>query len=129
MKCLIIEDELPALELLQDNIRQVPFLQLSGVARSASEAIRMLNDFSVDLLFLDIRLPGITGLDLLRTIHHPPLVILVTAYETHALDGFELDVVDYLVKPVPFPRFLKAVQKAQRLFSAGLTQKKNTPRR
>lgn len=112
MNCLIVDDELPARELLEDNIRQLPTLQLVGVARNATEALAFLDKGNVDLLFLDIQMPGLTGLDLLNALRKPPLVIMVTAFEEHALEGFELEVVDYLVKPVPFARFAKAVQKA-----------------
>jgi len=115
MNCLIVDDELPARELLEDNIRQVPYLNLIGQARNATEALGLLNSHDVDLMFLDIQMPGITGLDLLGSLQHPPLVVMVTAFEEHALEGFELNVIDYLVKPVPFPRFLKAVQKANQL--------------
>jgi len=116
MNCLIVDDERPALELLADNVRQVSFLKLVATARSATEAFGILAEHTIDLIFLDIQMPGINGLEFLRTLRHPPLVIMVTAYQEHALDGFELDVVDYLVKPAAFPRFLKAVQKAQNVF-------------
>ena len=112
MNCLIVDDELPARELLEDNIRQMSFLQLVGVARNATEALTILNRGDVDLVFLDIQMPGLTGLDLLHSLAKPPLVIMITAFEEHALEGFELEVIDYLVKPVPFTRFAKAVQKA-----------------
>lgn len=116
MNCLIVEDERPALELLEDNIRQVSFLNQVAAARTAAEAFEAIGKYRVDLIFLDIQMPGLTGLEFLRSLTHPPLVILVTASHEHALDGFDLNVVDYLIKPVPFPRFLKAVQKAQHMF-------------
>jgi len=116
MNCVIVDDELPARELLEDNIRQFAYLTLVGKARTAAEALTLLTRGNVDLLFLDIRMPGITGLELLGSLRNPPLAILVTAYEAHALEGFELEVVDYLVKPVPFARFSKAVQRAHELF-------------
>lgn len=116
MNCIIVDDELPARELLEDNIRQFPYLTLLGQARNAAEAMVLLAREKVDLLFLDIQMPGLTGLELLGSLRKPPLVILITAFEEHALEGFELEVVDYLVKPVPFPRFAKAVQKANELY-------------
>src|ERR1700761_8157892 len=112
MNCIIIDDESWARQLLEDNIRQFPYLSLVGQGRNATEAMELLTRGNVDLLFLDIQMPGMTGLQLLGSLRKPPLVILVTAFEQHALEGFELEVVDYLVKPVPFQRFARAVQKA-----------------
>jgi DNA-binding LytR/AlgR family response regulator len=116
MNCLIVDDEPLALDLLEDNIRQIPFLNLVAACRSGAEAMVVLSEHQVDLIFLDIQMPGVNGLDLLRSLKQPPLVILVTAYEEHAIDGYDLDVVDYVLKPVAFSRFLKAVQKAQNIF-------------
>ena len=116
MTCIIVDDESPARVLLEDNIRKFPYLELIGQARNAAEAMVLLAREKVDLMFLDIQMPGLTGLELLGSLRRQPLVILVTAFEEHALEGFELEVVDYLVKPVPLSRFAKAVQKAHELY-------------
>ncbi|PSL23136.1 LytR/AlgR family response regulator transcription factor [Dyadobacter jiangsuensis] len=116
MRCLAVDDEKLVLDLLVDNIRQVPYLTLAKTARNAMEAVEILQNEPIDLLFLDIQMPRLSGLQFLKTLPDPPLVILVTAYDKYALEGFELNVVDYLLKPVSMERFLKACNRAHELF-------------
>ncbi|MCO6477686.1 MAG: response regulator transcription factor [Phaeodactylibacter sp.] len=113
IRCLIVEDEPIAAEILEDYIRQVPFLELVEVCTDAIYALQALQREPIDLIFLDIHLPKLKGLDFLRALDKPPSVILTTAYHQYALEGYDLNVVDYLLKPIEFSRFLKAVQKVQ----------------
>lgn len=118
LRCIAIDDEPLALELLEDNISKVPFLHLLAGFNKPIEALQYLQSNEVDLVFIDIQMPGLTGLQLIQSLPKKPLFILVTAYEQFALQGYELDVVDYLVKPVRFDRFLKACTKALEIHEA-----------
>src|SRR5258708_22772369 len=109
--CIIVEDEPLAAEVLQDYIRQVPFLELKGVCNDAIFAMAMLERQSVDLMFLDIHLPKLKGFDFIKTLKQPPHIIITSAYHEYALQGYEYNVVDYLLKPIEFNRFLMAVNK------------------
>jgi two-component system LytT family response regulator len=115
LRCMAIDDEPLALELLEDNISKVPFLQLIASYNNPIEAMKALQQQSMDLVFLDIQMPGLTGLQLIQSVPQKPMFILITAYEKYALEGFNLDVVDYLVKPVAIERFMKACNKAWEL--------------
>lgn len=111
IRCLVIDDEPPAREVIRRYIEQVPTLQLAGECANAMQAFAILQQQQVDLMFLDIRMPQLNGNDFLKTLKNPPKVIFTTAYSEYALEGYELDVADYLMKPVLFDRFLKAVNK------------------
>ena len=116
IRCIAVDDERWALDLLADNIRQVPYLELVGRCKNAREATEHLHAEKIDLIFLDIQMPGLNGLQFIQTLPDLPMVIMVSAYEKYALEGFNLAVVDYLLKPVPLERFIKACNKAKALF-------------
>lgn len=111
LQCLLVDDEPPALEVLESHVREVDHLALVGTCDNALAAFGFLQQHPVDLLFLDIKMPKMLGTDFLRSLRHPPQVIFTTAYREYAYEGFELDAVDYLLKPVSLERFLKAVAK------------------
>src|SRR6187455_2816054 len=111
IKCLVIDDEQPARDILQKHIEGVEALELAGSCNNAVEALSFLQSNTVDLLFLDIQMPHILGTNFIRTLKNPPKVIFITAYRKYAVEGFELDAVDFLMKPISFDRFLKAVNK------------------
>ena len=122
LKCIIVDDEPLARNLMTDYVNKVPYLELVEVCSSPLKAIEVLKDKPVDLLFLDIQMPEITGLQLLKVLQHKPMVILTTAYSQYAIESYDLDVVDYLLKPITFERFLKGVDKAlQRSTNKGST--------
>src|SRR5687768_8723299 len=113
IKCIIVEDEPLAAKVLSDYIAEVPFLELQGSFKDAILATEYLRDHAVDLIFLDIHLPKLKGMAFLKTLTHPPAVIITTAYHEYAVEGFDLNVTDYLLKPIEFERFLIAVNKVK----------------
>ncbi len=116
MKCLIVDDEPMARKGLEEYVQEVDFLQLAGSCENAVKAAGWLKENDIDLILLDIQMPKITGIEFLKTLKNPPMIIFTTAYSEYALEGYALDIIDYLVKPIPLERFLKAVQKARDYF-------------
>src|SRR6476646_837556 len=108
MKCIAIDDEPLALKLLEDNISKLPYLELVASCRNVFDAMKVLEVNTIDLLFSDIQMPGLTGIQFVGSLQKKPMVIFITAYKQYALEGFDLEVVDYLVKPVALDRFIKA---------------------
>lgn len=113
ISCLILEDEPLAAEVLEDYISQVPFLELKAKCMDTIYAMEVLQNQAIDLIFLDIHLPKLKGLDFIKSLKHPPKVIVTSAYQEYALQGYELNVVDYLLKPIEWSRFLMAVNKLE----------------
>ena len=116
LKALIIDDEPLAHKIILEYVKDASFVEIVGQCHLATEALSVLRNQEVDLIFLDINMPKLRGLDFLRTLQRKPLVIITSAYQEYALESFELDVCDYLLKPFRFDRFLKAVNKAQELY-------------
>ena len=110
-RCIIVDDEPPAIKVLQKYIESCPQLEIVGSCTNAFEALTFLNSDKIDLMFLDINMPKLMGTDLLKTLHYPPKVIFTTAHKDYAIEAFELDAIDYLLKPISFERFLKAVNR------------------
>lgn len=112
IRCLVVDDEPPARDVLRRYIAEIPMLHLAGECANAVEALGLQQRQPIDLLFLDISMPQLKGTELLKILKHPPRVIFTTAHAEYALEGYELDAIDYLLKPIQFDRFLKAVNKA-----------------
>ncbi len=117
MKCLAVDDEPLALDIIKAFCAKVPFIESLDTCSSGVEAISVLQEGKTDLLFLDINMPHISGLELASLLSNPPMLIFTTAYQNHALEGFDLSAIDYLVKPFSFDRFMKAVSRAYELYS------------
>jgi len=124
LKCMIIDDEPLARKGMEEYVQDIDFLELAAVCDNAMQANTYLNENIVDLVLLDIQMPKLSGLDFLKSLKEPPVVIITTAYQEYALEGYELNVTDYLVKPIAFSRFLKAVNKAKDFL---LLKQKKTP--
>lgn len=128
-RCLIVDDEPLAIQLLTTHVQQMDTLEIAGTCSNALKASEMLRTTNVDLLFLDIKMPQMTGIDFLKMLRQPPAVIFTTAYREYALEGYELDVVDYLLKPITFDRFFKAMERyyARKMPAAVPAATLNTP--
>jgi len=126
VRCIIIDDEKPARDLIKAYVKKVSHLELLGDFPNPIDAMATINNQQVDLVFLDIQMPGLTGLDYIKTLTVKPAIILTTAYPQYALEGYELDVLDYLMKPIPFERFLKAINKLQPSSQPATTQPANS---
>jgi DNA-binding LytR/AlgR family response regulator len=118
IKCIIVDDEPLAIEIVESYVSRIDQLQLQGTFRNAVQAFAYLQEHIVDLIFLDIQMPKLSGIEFLKTLKNPPKVIFTTAFRDYAIDGFDLEVIDYLLKPIPFERFLKAVAKVMHQQSA-----------
>ena len=116
LNCIAVDDEPLALNLLEDNISKLSYLNLVATCSDAFEATKVLQENKIDLMFIDIQMPGLTGLEFIKSLAKKPMVILLTAYKQYALDSYDLDVVDYLLKPVALDRFMKACNKAKGLY-------------
>lgn len=125
IKCVIADDEQLARQLLKSYIDQLPQMELVTMCKNAVEVLSVLQESKVDLLLLDIQMPDLTGIDLLKTIQHPPMVIFTTAYKEYALEGYELNVADYMLKPIAFDRFVRGVNKVQELINLKNTEPGN----
>ena len=128
IKCAIIDDESLAIRLLADYVQKTPTLELVGKFNKATLALPLLQKEEIDLLFLDIEMPDLTGLEFIKLLKNKPLIILTTAYSQYAIDGFDLDVSDYLLKPITFERFLKAVSKVSEIWQLKKSVEKNEQR-
>lgn len=117
MNCIIVDDEPLAQKVMEDYIAMIPFLTLKGKCSSAFQAFDILRSEQIDLIFLDIHMPNVSGIDFINSIQNKPYFIFTTAYSEHALEGFNLNATDYLLKPIPFERFLKAVNKAYDIYT------------
>lgn len=127
INCIVIDDELPAIEQMEEYISRIPFLNLLGSFDNAIEPINFLKSTQVELIFLDIEMEGFTGLQLIKTLQNKPKIVLTTAYDKYAIEAFDLNVSDYLLKPISFERFIKSIDKIFDLFEGTKSMDKNEP--
>ena len=129
IKCIIVEDEALAQDVIQSHLQKVDRFELVGICNNALEAKEVMDKQEVDLIFLDIQLPGMTGLNFLRSLPNPPLVVVTTAYSEYAIESYEFNIIDYLLKPISFERFSKTVNKIVhgRLFTQPAKEKDDSP--
>jgi DNA-binding LytR/AlgR family response regulator len=120
IRCIAIDDEPLALRQIADYIKRTPFLELTGQSESALQAIKMMEELPVDLLFVDINMPDLSGMDFVKALDNPPKIVFVTAYSEHALEGFRVDAIDYLLKPISYVEFLKSANKVKSWFDNNL---------
>ena len=125
MICIAVDDEPLALQIIEDYIQKISFLELKGTFTNAIEATNYINNHTIDLVFLDIQMPNLTGIEFIKSLVQPPMIIFTTAYNKYAMQGYELNVIDYLLKPFSFERFFQAVNKSQELFKLKENNKYN----
>jgi two-component system, LytTR family, response regulator len=118
INCLIIDDEQPAIDIIEDYIKEVSYLKLAGTTTNPVEGLSIVNNGGIDIVFLDIHMPYLLGTDFVKASNGKCKIIFTTAHEKYALEGFEMDIIDYLLKPISFPRFLKSVQKAKTIIES-----------
>jgi two-component system LytT family response regulator len=123
LNCIAVDDEPLALQLLEDYISKVPYLKLAAQCGDAFEATKALQENKIDLMIIDIQMPGLSGLQFVKSLTHKPIVIFLTAYKQYAVEAYDLDVIDYLVKPVALDRFMKACNKAKELYDLRASKK------
>jgi DNA-binding LytR/AlgR family response regulator len=128
INCIIIDDEPLARKGLAEFVAEIDFLELKGLGENALAANNLLSQHTIDLIFLDIQMPKMTGIELLKALKQKPMIIFTTAYSEYALQGYELDVLDYLVKPISFERFLKACNKAKEFYAFKNTNPDSNPK-
>lgn len=111
IKCLIVDDEIPATKIIDRYINEIPGIETVAICSNAMEALHAIKKHKIDLIFLDIQMPGINGIEFIKLLNNPTQIVLTTAYREYAVEGFDLEVLDYLVKPISFERFFKAIGK------------------